>query len=140
MKPAIYFLIFVVFASCSVFDGSKNLEMELRRSWEIEHFFDKAGEQLSLNHNEPLMLRFLNATELDGEADCNVFGGEYKAKNNGDISIKSLYATEIACEQPTLGSEYLETLASITNFKLEKGRLILSYDRKGKLIFLERLE
>lgn len=140
IRTVIYLLIFFILSSCTILDGNEASNIELERAWELVHFFDESGDEINLNEDEPLTLRFLNESELGGDADCNVFGGKYKAKENGDINIKNLYATEIACEQPTLGYEYLDALASVTDFKKEGGRLILSYNKKGKLIFLERLE
>ncbi len=140
IRASIYFFIFSTVSSCTILEGNSSSHIELKRSWELVQFFDESGSNVHLNEDEPLTLRFLNESEVGGDADCNLFGGEYKAKVNGEMNIKNLYSTEIACEEPTLGYTYLEVLSSVQDFKKEDGRLILSYDKKGKLIFLERLE
>lgn len=140
MRILLSILFLILLFSCSMFDANDSSRTELTGSWEIEHFFDEEGEERTLHDDEPLTLRFSKEYELGGDADCNVFGGEYKAKENGDLTIKQLAVTEIACEQPTLGYEYVEALSKVKKFEREEGLLILFYGENGKLIFSERLE
>lgn len=140
MRTFIWISFLLLLSSCSIFDGNETSQIELKRSWEVVEFFDAEGDKIVLNQNEPLTLRFSGENKLNGEADCNVFGGEYYAKENGDLNIKNLIYTEIACQQPTLGQDYLNALTRVSDFEKDEGKLILFYGEDGKIIFLERLE
>ena len=87
--------ILALLSSCSFFDANDTSKIELDRSWEIEQFFSTDDKQITLNEDEPLTIRFSSENELSGEADCNVFGGEYRAKENGDLAIKYLNTLDI---------------------------------------------
>lgn len=140
MRTYIWVPLLFLLSYCSIFDGNESPEIKLNRTWEVVQFFDAEGDEINLNQGEPLTLRFSSENELGGAADCNTFGGNYRAKKNGNLKIKNLVTTEIACEQPTFGSDYLNSLSRVSEFKEDEEQLILFFGEDGKMIFLERLE
>lgn len=140
MGKLIAILIIISFSSCGVVGNEEDLTIPLNTTLEVVEYFDKNGNQVDLNKGEPLTLRFDDTGEVEGRADCNTFVGEYDIQENRVLNIKKIFATEIACEKPSFGSDYIENLNAVTSYTNKDGKLILNYDRNGKLIFLERLE
>ena len=134
-------IFFLLFVSCSLFDSDESAEIiELDRTWEVVQFIDSDGDKVNIEDDEILTLRFSDETSLGGEADCNQYGGDYIARENGRINITNLISTEMACIQPSYGDEFVTALSNTSKFFREEGRLILYFGDDGKLIFFERLE
>lgn len=132
---------FFLLVSCSLLDSDNSADrMELKRSWEVVEFVDSGGNEIPFADDELLTIRFSDDSSLGGDAGCNVYGGDYIARENGEIRINNLISTEIACEQPTYGDDFIDSLSRVSAFELENGRLILHFNGNGKLIFLERVE
>lgn len=70
---------------------------------------------------------------LGGEADCNVYGGDYRASRNGALTISGLYSTEIACEPPSFEQDYFSNLLDVASYEIRRDDLYL-YNRRGDLL------
>lgn len=140
MKSYYWLILLMLLSFCSVFDGSDSSKIELDHSWELVEFVERNGEEVQLIDYETHILRFANDMELGGEAACNQYGGEYRAEKSGNLTIKNLFVTEIACQQPSLEEEFLDVLAKVSDYRKEEGVLVLSFGKKGRLVFQERLE
>jgi heat shock protein HslJ len=91
---------------------------------------DTAWELTSLAGNELLpgttiTLEF-TADEISGSAGCNHYGGSYKISGDG-LNLVDLYATEMACLEPTgileQESAYLSALRLAATYQIDGRRL-----------------
>lgn len=135
------FLLSLLILSCSDLGRihSSN-RISLDRSWELVTFIDSSGNELDMYDYEVHTLRFLNERKFAGEAACNQYGADYKASENGKITVSEFFVTEALCRQPSWGEEFVDAITNVKKYKKEDGRLILNYKKKGKLTFLERFE
>ena len=134
-------ILLLFLCSCSFFDGDDHSSsIELEKTWELVQFIDSHGSETPLNEGEANTLRFANKSSFGGEADCNSYGGEYNADSDGDIRMDNIFATEVACQPPTLGYNFVFALTKVTHFQNQESRLTLFYSNSGKLIFSESLE
>lgn len=65
---------------------------------------------------------------ISGSASCNSYFGSYST-NDGDIDVRSIGRTEMACEQPLMRQEeaFIATLDAVTRYVVETdGRLVMS--------------
>lgn len=134
-------VLFLLFVSCSVMESDEFADVvELDRTWEVVEFKDPDGNEVSLDDQETLTIYFNGETSLSGEADCNQYGGDYIARENGRINITNIISTEIACEQPSNGDNFLKALSGASTFVRQEGRLNIYFGGDGKLTLLERLQ
>lgn len=84
------------------------------------------------------ILRFGNA-KIEGEGFCNTYTAAYQV--NGDaLTVTSLVATEMACEDLTLNileSDYFGTLRAVTRYAIVGDELQL-FDPNGTAVVLLR--
>lgn len=65
---------------------------------------------------------------VSGSASCNSYSGSYST-NDGDIDVRTIGRTEMACEQPLMRQEeaFIGALDAATRYVVESnGRLVLS--------------
>ncbi|MEF8938714.1 MAG: META domain-containing protein [Salinivenus sp.] len=80
-------------------------------------------------------LEFRNDDQLGGVADCNQYGGDYVARDDGSLSVGSLAVTQKYCGEASREPLYLEGLAEAARYEVDDGALRIYFDGEGVLRF-----
>jgi hypothetical protein len=70
-------------------------------------------------------IRFLADGTLEGQADCNTFGGSYTLVD-GSLTIQLGPTTLMACPEGSLDSDYLQQLSQVATYILQGENLYLN--------------
>lgn len=79
-------------------------------------------------------IQFLPDGSVGIKADCNTGGGSYEI-DGMSLTMPALMTTLIACEEPSLGSDFSFWLSTVASFELADEGLILSLEDGGTLRF-----
>ena len=102
--------------------------------WALESFVIGGDAVSSLVANTSISATITNGT-ISGNATCNTYTGTVKVDGAG-ITISQIAATEMACETGMeQESQYLQTLAEVSTWKIEGTTLTLSAENGNGLIF-----
>ena len=130
----------------SVLDGSDSTPDEIvGTTWQLTALRTPGGtryvpDQLVGRHDgdEVYTLQFLEEGKLEGTADCNTYGADYLAENEGILAVSSLVMTRIYCGEGSRENLYGDALGRVEAYAVEGDRLRLGYDSKGLLTFTRR--
>ena len=77
--------------------------------------------------------------KISGSSGCNSYSADVTDRGEGKLSIGLAMGTMMACDEAVMQqeSEFMATLAAVTQFSVSKGRLELSH-QDGVLIFAPR--
>jgi len=102
--------------------------------WALESFVIGGDAVSSLAANTSISATIANGA-ISGSATCNTYTGTVKVDGAG-ITISQIAATEMACETGMdQESQYLQTLAEVSTWKIEGTTLTLSAENGNGLIF-----
>jgi heat shock protein HslJ/photosystem II stability/assembly factor-like uncharacterized protein len=110
-------------------------------SWLLASFGPVGAEQ-EVAAGSRVTLLFQAGGNAGGNAGCNSYGGAYEVDGE-TISFAEIASTLMACEDGIIELEgsYLAALQSAVSFRLEDGRLVISYDGgRSSLIFVREGE
>jgi heat shock protein HslJ len=80
-------------------------------------------------------LTFRDDGSLGGVADCNSYGADYAARDDGTLSVDELFATEQFCGAASRESLYLDALSSADVYEVDDEGLRVRFDGEGELRF-----
>jgi|SRR5690606_10954671 len=128
MKNKLLFSLLIISAlsagSCS---STKSLSGMLKsltgNNWELVNLMGQPAYQGDFGGTLPF-LSFQDGGRLTGSTGCNTMRGNYNLMENGLISLDPGSLTRKACEGNG-EARVLDALKSVTNLKLDKGRLSL---------------
>ena len=80
-------------------------------------------------------LPFGNDGQLVGVADCNSYGGDYAARDNGTLLLKVSFVTEVFCGEGARESLYLDALSAADAYEVDDEGLRVRFDGEGGLRF-----
>lgn len=99
-------------------------------SWQLVKLNDRAITVES-NQRQPFMRLNAENKGLGAYAGCNTIGGDYEIKND-QLKIKPGPMTMMFCEgKMELEQSFIKALESVTSWKIEEARLILSAGEKA---------
>ncbi len=80
-------------------------------------------------------IRFLSDGTLEGQADCNTFGGGYTIAESS-LTIQLGPMTLVACPPGSLDSDYLQQLPQVATYTMQGESLFLTLvDDTGNMVF-----
>jgi len=91
--------------------------------WQGTNFSD--GSQVFVPDPSAYSIRFLADGTLEGQADCNTFGGSYTLADNS-LTIQLGPTTLMACPEGSLDSDYLQQLSQVATYILQGENLFLN--------------
>jgi heat shock protein HslJ len=80
-------------------------------------------------------LKFRQDDQLGGVADCNQYGGDYVARDDGSLSVDMLVSTEQYCGEGSREPLYLEGLAEAARYEVDDEGLRIRFEGEGLLRF-----
>ena len=106
--------------------------------WQLESF--EAGGDAS-PVSDTYAVYFREDGKVTAQADCNTCpstarDSTYAVGSDGAISVPRLACTEIACQPPNRGEEFIRALDTATSYELKESELRLFYDG-GKVLSFE---
>jgi heat shock protein HslJ len=107
-------------------------------SWVLGSYNFNQAEKLAIDTTK-VTLNIREGGKLGGRSACNVYGGNYAVKR-GQLKIKNLISTMMACEEPAMQFErnFHTVLDSPLTFQVRKGTLIIKDVRTGKFLRFKR--
>jgi len=134
MSPLVLVIAFLISACQPISDrGSKNMinsdntNLLTTQRWQLVKLHSSEIE-LSPLQNIPFIISSAGTDKVEGFAGCNNFFGRYSQKKHS-LSIGGLGMTRRYCaDTSALEVQYENMLAKVTNFKIEKNRLVLLAD------------
>jgi heat shock protein HslJ len=104
--------------------------------WQGTNFTN--GNQVLVSNPSGYTIRFLSDGTLEGQADCNSFGGEYTIADSS-LTIQLGPMTLVAWPPDSLDSDYLEQLSQVADYTLQGENLYLNLVADaGSMIFNKR--
>ncbi len=91
--------------------------------WQLQAIRMEDGTLLQPGAKDVESVRFAADGTVDGQADCNSFGGSY-ALDNGLLTLGTLHSTRAACPPDSLSDRFLQALSEAKAF---------GYDGAGNL-------
>lgn len=78
---------------------------------------------------------FAAEDRISGAAGCNRFFGVYEARD-GNIDVRALGRTEMACDQPVMSQEnaFLDVLDKAAQYRREADRLVITAENGGNIV------
>ncbi len=73
---------------------------------------------------------FETKNRVSGNLGCNGFGANLELKQNNEIKVSEIVATEMACPNLEIEQSFLVVLQNATHFLLENNTLTLTNDKK----------
>ncbi len=106
------------------------------KEWKLTQIGDQVlGKKLT-----GVSILFAEEGKLSGSGGVNRFGGVYESKADGQISIKNIFATEMAAldeDIMNLETRYFQLLAKAKSAQMSDGNLVIECeDKDGKSIKL----
>jgi len=133
MKGIYALIIIALLASCKTTKNSKKNTI-LKGNYKVVEMKDM--ENLEVNPT----IKFDSKTKkVSGVAGCNSYGGDYVIKDN-KITFSILYKTEMYCDMMAIEKLFFKNLSKVSNFLIEKEKLLLLDDSNSILMELVRLE
>ena len=80
-------------------------------------------------------LEFREDDQLGGVADCNIYGGDYAARDDGALSVDMLVSTEQYCGEASREPLYLDALSSADAYEVDDEGLRIRFEGEGLLWF-----
>lgn len=80
-------------------------------------------------------LDFRNDGRLGGVSDCNSYGANYVARDDGALSVDRLASTQKYCGEASRESLYLEGLAAADAYEVDGEGLRIRFEGEGLLRF-----
>ena len=80
-------------------------------------------------------LTFQDDGQLGGIADCNRYGADYVARDDGTLSVAELVSTEQFCGEASREALYIEALSEADTYEVDDGALRIYFDGEGVLRF-----
>jgi len=80
-------------------------------------------------------LEFKEDDQLGGVADCNRYGGDYAARDDGALSVDMLVSTEQYCGEASREPLYLDALSSADAYEVDDEGLRIRFEGEGLLWF-----
>ncbi len=101
--------------------------------WQATNLSD--GTQVLVSNPAGYSIRFLADGTLEGQADCNSFGGSYTIVDSS-LTIQLGPMTLVACPEGSLDSDYLGQLAQVATYNMEGENLFLNLAADtGNMVF-----
>ncbi len=101
--------------------------------WQATNLTD--GTQVLVSDPAGYSIRFLSDGTLEGQADCNTFGGGYTIVDSS-LTIQLGPTTLVACPEGSLDSDYLGQLAQVAAYTMEGENLFLNLAAdSGNMVF-----
>ncbi|MBR5253530.1 MAG: META domain-containing protein [Bacteroidales bacterium] len=144
-KIIFFFVLFFVFASCSILNNNsenKTTDSDAQSVFGVEWKLKKIGNKVMKysEENETITLLMTSEPEnVSGFSACNRYFGKFIYKK-GKLTFKDMASTAMLCPDQTMDLEkrYLTQLEKVNNFLLtEDGELHLRKDEKILLIFVQ---
>ncbi|MBX7141381.1 MAG: META domain-containing protein [Chitinophagales bacterium] len=133
MKPFLFFLIAVSFASCST--TSKMTRTLTANDWQLyslDNTLFKVGEGMQI----PTLSFDAEKMTVSGNTGCNSLSGPVEV--NGDkISFGSLATTRMACPGDNPETKFLEALNKTKKFSIYENKLVLKDADDKQVMVLE---
>ena len=110
-------------------------DLTAAKEWRLSQLGDQAVAAAT-----GVTLVFGEEGKLSGSGGVNRFGGVYESKADGQISIKNIFATEMAAldeDIMNLETRYFQLLAKAKSAQMSDGNLVIECeDKDGKSIKL----
>jgi heat shock protein HslJ len=104
--------------------------------WQGTNFSD--GSQVFVSNPSAYSIRFLADGTIEGQADCNSFGGGYTLVDNS-LTIQLGPTTLVACPEGSLDSDYLQQLSQVATYVMQGENLFLNLAMdSGDMVFSEQ--
>ena len=84
---------------------------------------------------EQYSIAFDSTGHYNGQADCNRFGGEYKATPTGALELRKGLTSLAACAPPSSADAFMSVLNAVTAFSVAGDELRLTTNARGSLVF-----
>lgn len=136
MKTLTVLFVFVLLGVSLAACGSAAPNELLGTTWEWQQLIETspAGQSAILG-SENYTIVFNKDGLYNVKADCNVLAGEYKVTKDS-LTLLPGPSTLAECGPESSYNQYVTLLAQVDGYKLEGGRLILTFgDGAGQMIF-----
>ncbi len=101
--------------------------------WQGTNFTN--GAQVLVPDPSGYTIRFLSDGTIEGQADCNTFGGGYTIAESS-LTIQLGASTLVACPEGSLDSDYLQQLSQVAAYTLQGESLSLNLSAdSGTMVF-----
>jgi heat shock protein HslJ len=119
MKIQITFLIFTAFIiwGCSASDETASIKST---KWELDSLTAITIPPVTKKST----VEFSSSGQLSGNGGCNSFGGRYKS-SAGKLTTSDITATEMACENMQVESNFISALMKNDTYKVKGSKLYL---------------
>lgn len=102
--------------------------------WRLESFEDlRTGDVTNVPDGQSLTLTFTQ-DGVGGSSDCNAYGGNYSAGDDGTISITNIITTYVACGPGSLEGPFITGLQEATSYRITNQALRLYNADKSQLM------
>ena len=127
-------LLVVLLTSCS---GGSGLPKEvLDTTWEWQQLIEtNPAAQSMVANSANYTLVFAQDGLYNAKADCNMVQGEYEVSGDS-LTLKAGPSTMAECGPESSYLQYVTLLSQVDGYKLENGKLVLTYGNgAGQMIF-----
>ena len=108
---------------CSSKELTQKVDVRLHDIWALESIDGEAYKKAKTDISHPLIEIYVEESRAQGTTNCNTLN--CKLEIEGDkILFVNISVTEMNCSGD-IEKRFLSALESITNYKIEKGRLFL---------------
>ena len=93
--------------------------------WKLTELNGKAVSQYRPSNREPYLLLRKEDNRVEGTGGCNAMGGQYILAGNHKITFSQLFATEMACPEMTIETDFHTALEKVKAYDSNGSTLIL---------------
>ncbi len=103
--------------------------------WRLSRIQTADGDTTPLQGEGAFTVSFMEDGRFLGQADCNQYGGGWRAEPGGDLVLTNAATTVAACAPPSSSRDFFGTLNQIVGFEVVGNRLTLRAVDGSALVF-----
>ncbi|MDR1728910.1 MAG: META domain-containing protein [Acidobacteriota bacterium] len=115
--------------------GEGDASAVLGATWRLAAFQRPGGAEEAVKPAPPYTVQFGADGRMSGQAHCNRHTGQYELLPSGGVKLAAGATTRMMCLGESIADEFLKTLGTVTRYRLDGGKLILSSDAGAVLTF-----
>ena len=105
--------------------------------WRLTELMGKPIPRKGEDRQDPSLRFVREGNKVSGFGGCNQFGGGFKLADGNRLQFTQVFATQMACEDMDIETEFLEVLDRTDSFHLADGILTLLRARMAPLAKFE---